>query len=160
MSAAHWRGARRAREFCRPTGRSFVVDRTARGLPGGPSYLASLSVRGRQHAPAAFARLASSQDVALCFLPSSSRSRSMCPLRWRSGWRTAAPRSPMTQQRRQDFLPLPASPPFLAEPRKSLLCCPSPAGASAIATSWPITVEAAMVRVERKMKETFNGNHR
>jgi uncharacterized protein (DUF736 family) len=56
----------------------------------------------------------------------------------------------MAQQRRHNFLPLPAAPPFLAKQESSSFAVEPLRGAPSIASGQLITIEAAMVRARKQ----------
>jgi uncharacterized protein (DUF736 family) len=56
----------------------------------------------------------------------------------------------MAQQRRHNFLPLPAAPPFLAKQESSSFAVEPLRGAPSIACGPSITIEAAMVRARKQ----------
>jgi uncharacterized protein (DUF736 family) len=56
----------------------------------------------------------------------------------------------MAQQRRHNFLPLPAAPSFLAKQESSSFAVEPLRGAPSIASGQPITIEAAMVRARKQ----------
>jgi uncharacterized protein (DUF736 family) len=56
----------------------------------------------------------------------------------------------MAQQRRRNFLPLPAAPPFLAKQESSSFAVEPLRGAPSIASGPSITIEAAMVRARKQ----------
>jgi len=88
------------------------------------------------------------------FTPVSRPLQTASSMAW-SGRRTArcAPTT-LAQQRRHNFLPLPAKPPFRAE-QESSSCAVQPLwGAPAFVSGRSIAIEAAMVRARKRKTET------
>jgi uncharacterized protein (DUF736 family) len=92
------------------------------------------------------ASLASFSVMSLCRVE-----RTKWPLRWADlAEGRLKPRSPMAQQRRQNFLPLPAAPSFLARQESSSFAVEPLRGAPSIASGLSIAIEAAMVRAREQ----------